>query len=96
MTMQIKEEILGPIREVFASQGFSTLEGTYDGTDGELVMTWQNPPIATISETFHYAGANVADFKTLLFDKTSIIVQRYNATYGFATEREIFIDEVTE
>lgn len=93
--MQIKDEILDPIRGVFANQGFHTLDGVYDGTDGLLTMIWLNPA-ATLSLTFTYTGATTADFKSLLFDTTSSIVKEYNATFGFATERQAFIAEVTE
>lgn len=93
MTMQITNEILDPIREVFANQGFESLTGEYDGVDGSLTMTWLNPP-ATLNQTFTYTGASVADFKSLLFDTTARLVSRYNALYP--TDRSIFIDEVTE
>lgn len=95
MSMQIKDEILDPIRAVFANQGFNTLKGEYDGLNGALTMTWLNPA-ASLTETFIYAGASVPDFKLLLMDTTSLLVSRYNATYGFPTEREIFLDEVVE
>jgi hypothetical protein len=90
--MDISEDILDKLRTVFAEQQFTTLNGTYDGESGEIVMVF---PAKTYEQAFVYTGASVADFTSLLYDVVAAIIMQYNVDFG-VTDREAFLEEVTE
>lgn len=90
--MNISEEILDNLREVFATQRITSLTGTYDGTTAELSMTFFEGD--TEVETFEYLGVEYTEFKNYLFEAGGRCVQRHNANY-YVQDRTAFIASVT-
>lgn len=93
--MNIKQSILDEVLGFFSSSVFMvTLEGTYDGIDGELVVTFEDDP-NTYTVEFTYSGVEYRNFREVLFTACGKAVKTHYTKMGIPS-REPFINSVTE
>lgn len=93
--MNIKQEILTEVRSRFIDpHGLDTLAGTYDGVDGELVMTYEDDP-NTYTVAFKYSGQELRNFIEVLYTTVGKGVKEHHIALG-VPNRDAFIAEVTE
>lgn len=92
--MQIKQEILDYTFELLTIHQPATIDGEYDGTTGEVNMTFVgdgNP----YSGSFIYVGDSYNEFRERVIETAGFLVAEHNAFMSIPN-REAFIQSVTE
>lgn len=90
----LNDEFMNGLRLAMAASRFNTMNATYDGTDGELTMTWLNPA-GTYSQTFTYLGQSSQELHDILRTLAGRLYAEYNADHP-NTSRQDWLDSITD
>jgi hypothetical protein len=92
--MQIKQEILDYTFELLQIHQPATIDGQYDGTTGEVTMTFVGDE-NLYDGSFIYIGDNYNEFRERVIQTAGFLVAEHNAFMSIPN-REEFIESVTE
>lgn len=92
--MQISQEILDYTFELLSIHQPLTIDGTYDGTDGSVTMTFVGD-VNNYTRDFVYRGWSYNGFQETVINTAGIIVAAHNVYVGIPS-RQPFIDSVTD
>jgi hypothetical protein len=92
--MQIAQEILDYTFQLLTIHQPATIEGTYDGENGTVTMTFigDNNNYAL---DFTYTGVEYNEFREIVIQTAGRLVAAHNTSMGIPS-RQPFIDRVTE
>lgn len=92
----LNNTVLDGMRRMFASTQVQSITATYDGTDGELTMTWSNPD-GTYVAPFTYTGRSTQELEDLLRKIGGRLYAEYASENGFyGNERQDWVDSITD
>jgi hypothetical protein len=92
--MQISQEILDYTFDLLAIHQPATIAGEYDGSLGEITMTFVGDT-NTYSWEFDYDGSSYEQFREIVIQTAGYLVSLHNTAMGIPS-REPFIESVTE
>lgn len=92
--MDIKQEFLDYVFDLLAIHQPATIDGTYDGEQGSLTMTFTGDT-NTYQFEFEYLGDSIIGFRETLCNTAGRLVAAHN-TYMGLPNRDAFIASVTE
>jgi hypothetical protein len=92
--MQIKQELLDYVMEINQVHQPASIEGTYDGENGTLAMTFVGDT-NTYAMDFTYDGDSYNSFRELLCVISGQFVSAHNTHMG-VPNRDAFVASVTE
>jgi hypothetical protein len=92
--MNIKESILTYVFNLIIDHQPTSLTGTYDGSEGDVVVEFLGDP-ETYTIPFQYNGVSVNEFREILCESAGLAVKEHNYNMGIPS-RQGFIDSVTE
>jgi hypothetical protein len=92
--MNISSEILDYTFELLSIHQPATIEGTYDGENGTVTMTFVGDD-SNYALDFTYSGVEYNEFREIVIQTAGRLVAAHNTKMGIPS-RQPFIDSVTE